>query len=309
MFGSYNIMSEGNIFNYLTLFVRLFSNCIPLFSILSSILAILLISTGLKLRGGFSVLFTILIISFLCMVYPVAMKYLNYNKAYTFLRGDDVEYYRNIFDKGLIYNENGNFIYVSDSLEYEYKDIMILDDYKIISSAYAFGTATNITLIDVNVADLRNDTQTSYVDYNYKRNIDLRENSAMILDVLFAMPLIDYFGDLFLFFMNSQVPIYVLAILYVALVLMFMGFYTLGGALTASSMRFQNMTVSIVVYVLFILFLNFISSFIDSKASIDVVLESTGVLWVSLLLLIGSFIINALALLVHYIFRFDKYYK
>lgn len=309
MFGSYNIISEGNVFDYLVLFIKLSSDWVVLFSILSSVLAILLISTGLKLKGGFSVVFTILIISLLCLTYPIAMKYLNHEKASSFLLGYDIESYSDVLDKDLIYNKNGSFIHMEDALDYEYKDIMILDDYKILTSGYGYGTATNITLIDVDVVNLKNNTQASYVDYDYKLHVDLRENSARILDTLFAMPLIDYFGHLFLFFMNSDVPIYVLVIVYLSLAITFMGFYTLGGALTANFMRFQNMAIAFLVYIVFILLVYFVSSFIDSKMPIEAILQSTGILWVSILMLISSFIINVFALLVHYIFRFDKYYK
>ncbi len=309
MFGSYNILSPGNIFNYLHLFTKLFLDCFFMFSILSSALSILLISTGLKLRGGFSVMFTILVISLICFVYPLCMKYLGSEKAYRFLLGDNMELYSDVLDKDVIYNRNGTFIYVSDSVDYEYRDIIILDDYDIISSTYGSGTTTNLNLVDVSIFDAKKDLRSQHKNFDYRLAMNSRVNNARILDMFFALPLIHYFGALFSYFMNASVPIYVYAILYIALSVLLMGFYTLGAAMSANFMRFQNMTISFVVYILFILFIYGLATFISSKAPIEVLLHAANPLMVSILMLIGAFIVNALALLAHFFFRFDKYYK
>ncbi len=310
MFGSFNVISDGgNMLEYLHLFVKLFLDCFFLFSILSSALSILLISTGLKLKGGLSVIISIFIISLICFVYPACMKYLNYGKFYSFLLGDNMELYSNPLDKGYIYNKAGSFIYIESAEDLEYKDTVVLDNYDMITATYASGTGTNLNLVDVNVLNLKDDSKTHYKNYNYRLATDARDNNARTLDIFFAMPLIDYFGLLFSFFINEPVALYVYAILFVSLFVLLIGFYMLGAALSAQSMRFQNMTISFVVYIVFILANYFLCSFISSRASIPVLLETTGPLMLSILLLIGSFIVNLLALLTHFIFRFDKYYK
>ncbi len=310
MFGSYNIISDGgNMLDYLHLFIKLFSDCFFLFSILSSALAILLISTGAKLKGGLSVIISILIISVVCFVYPVCMKYLNYGQFYSFLLGDNMELYSNPLNKDYIDNKGSSFIYIASADDYEYKDTVILDNYDMITASYASGTGTNLNLVDVNILNLKDDSSVHHKNYSYRLATDAREDNARTLDIFFAMPLIDYFGMLFSFFINESIPLYVYAILFLSLFVLLIGFYMLGAALSAPFMRFQNMTISFVVYIMFILSLYFICGFVSSKAPIDVLPHTTGPLMISLLLLISSSIVNLLALLIHFIFRFDKYYK
>lgn len=309
MFGSYDIAFEGSVANYLLLCAKFFFNCFFLFSVLSSILSILFISTGSKLQGGVSVIVSIFIISIMCSAYPACVKYLNHNKMYTFLFGEDIKLSGYGLDTGKIYNNGGSFIYAKDIYGYDYREVNILEDYEVMSASYATGVSTSLRLIDVDVLDLRSGEKKHYEDYRYIVPPDSRTRMGILMDIFFAIPLIDCSAMIFTFFINESIPIYVYPILFVSLFILLTGFYTLGAALSAVSMRFQNMTISVVVYIGFIMLLYFGFNFISRAASIPAILNAAGALKISLLMLIGSFISNGLAFLVHFLFRFDKYYK
>ena len=295
--------------NYIYLFFVFFINYFFPLSIFASILTILLISTGKKLRGNISIIISLLVIAFLGVIYPVYIKYINYNSISSFLFPQSIELDATSFKKQMIYNNGGNFIYV-DNLgtdTYQYENILILDNYNLIDAKYANENKGNLELVDVNIIDIENNTKKHYDKYDFQ--IDDNNQYDTILDTFFAFPFLKYFSIIFIFFTDVNTPFYIYIILYISLFLLLVGFYVLGGTLSVEGLEFHNIMVSFSVYSLFILMLNIILTLISKRIPIYNLLYGLGAVQSSLVILFLSIALNIFAFLLHYTLRFDKYYK
>ncbi len=269
----------------------------------------LFIATGTKLRGRFSVIIALLVISLVGVVYPVYTKYVSIRPISDFLFSRNIYVDDTHFNKGYIYNDGSRFIYINglDVDGYKYSDILAIDNNNIIDATYANESDDSLDLFGVSIYDTKNHTMLK--EATYKIQVDSYSDNSTILDLLFATTLLPYFGSIFTFFTDIDVPIYIYLILYASLFFLLMGFYTLGGALSVNGLRFHNIIISFGIYFIFISWLHIIFSSISKDISIYNLLVGLGVLQSSLIVLFIAAFINVISFLLHYTLRFDKYYK
>lgn len=312
------ILLSGDFVSILFYLAKVFFALSPLIAVLS----IMLIGAGAKLKGKFSIILTVLIVTLMFCVYPFAAKY-KYMSSFEKIAGITYKAKREpLILNGFSKYDDGRFFIKaskSDLLSKDYRHLVALDRQDPQTLYFSRNASLKFveewrTLEMENVYAYQLGENTNRFYENLSLSIPSGSEKFPFLDRLFAIHLLPYIDKFFAVFLR-QVPTHLFFLGFIPIAFIFLlGVYILGASISHNNLRFHSILSVLFLYTGAMLLIPsaipYLNSFIYSAhAAISDTLPSIRVYHIAAFLaLFASLLLNMAGILLSAIFSFPIYY-